>query len=119
MIKHEKNELFIELTELSKIIKARDSRSVVKWCNDYNLPIIPIGKNRVTYRFLAETALEKRLLKVLKKQYPSNWKELYNYYKDNDHYSYLMAIQKEAPNTVKIDTNVKPRSRFAKEFAKD
>ena len=107
------------MAELSKKLKASDSRTALKWCEDFNLPIIPIGKKKVTYRFLAEIELYKRLLQLLKKQHPSNWEELFNYYKANDHYSYIMATQKEAPKILKIDSRAKPKSRFAKDFAKE
>ncbi len=116
---NEKNEkIYIEIGELSKMINATDSRTTLKWCEEVKLPIIPIGNKKMTYRFLAEAEMDKRILQVLKKQYPGKWQELFQCYKNNDVYQYLITTQQEAQTTIKLDKRVAPRSRFAKDFAK-
>ncbi|TPN87171.1 hypothetical protein [Aquimarina algicola] len=120
---NEKKEMFIEITELSEIIKATDLRATMKWCEDYNLPIIPVGNKKMTYRFLAEAALDNRIIQVLKKLHPSNWKNLYNLYKDNDLFGYQIATQNESAEPLTLETRTtkknQPVSKYAQLLAKD
>ena len=121
MNSNEKNEKFIDITELSETIKATDLRTVIKWCETHNLPIIPVGNKKMTYRFLAEAALDYRLIQVLKKHHTTNWKELYGLYKSNDLISYQIAIQKESPIPLTLEkrktTTNQPKSKYAKLLA--
>ena len=111
------------MTELSKTLKATDSRTAIKWCEEYNLPIIPVGSKKVTYRFLAEAALDKHLILKLKQQHPTNWKHLYDLYRNNDLQGYLMATQGESRATLKLNprntSKSNSRSKFAQQLAND
>lgn len=120
---NEKNEKFIEMTELSNILKATGSRTAIKWCEDHNLPIIPVGSKKVTYRFLAEAILDKQLVQVLKKQHPTNWKHLYDLYRNNDLQGYLLATQEKHKTTIRLKPRTtsksKPRTKFAQQLANE
>ncbi|WP_148639256.1 hypothetical protein [Aquimarina longa] len=116
---NETNEKLIEMSELSKMIRARDPRTALKWCENYNLPIIPIGKKKMTYRFLVDIEVDRKITQLLKKKYPENWEELYGYYKTEDLNSYLLATSEEENYTEgKITSRSNPKSSFAKAFSK-
>jgi len=118
MENNEKNDQLIEMNELSGVLKATDSRTAIKWCQDNNLPVMAIGKKKMTYRFLAEAELDKHMIQILKKRYPDKWEDLYQCYKSNDHYKFIVATQGDSKSVVKMDSRVAPKSKFAKDFAK-
>lgn len=115
---NENEAIYIEMTELSKKLRVTDWRTAMKWCEEANIPIMLIGKKNVTYRFLAEAELDKRIIQLLKQQNPDQWEELYKYYKNNDHFNYVRAIQEGSAKII-LETRVIPRSKFAKDFAKE
>ena len=120
MIKDGEKRKLIELSELSEIIKTKDIRATIKWCELSNLPIIPIGKKKLTYRFLAEAELDKKIIYMLKKRFPEKWEELYEYYKSNNHYKYMLATENDTPsNLISKETGKLPKSQLAKDFLKE
>jgi hypothetical protein len=116
---NENEKIYIEMSELSKMINTKDARTALKWCEEMKLPIIPVGKKRMTYRFLAEAEIDKRILQILKKQHPNKWQELFQYYKNNNICEYLLATQNEVTTSIKLEKRASPKSRFAKDFAKE
>lgn len=116
---NEVNEKLIELTEIAKMIKTKNKLIAQKWCEDLGLPIIVIGRKKMSYRFLVETELDKRFIQLLKKKYPNNWEELYRYYQENDHYGYVIASQSKIKKRIKASKHTKPLSKEAIEFANE
>ncbi|WP_271769084.1 hypothetical protein [Aquimarina algiphila] len=116
---NEKNEKFIEMNELCKILKAIDTRTAAKWCEDLNIPLMNIGKKKVAYRFLVEMELDKKIIQQLKKQYPSNWEDLYRHYQNNDRYAYITATEKESIEKTIAPKRKRGTSKFAQEFARE
>lgn len=111
-------EKFIEMNELSKIIKASDCRTAIKWCEDAGIPIIPVGKKNVTYRILVNNELDRILINQLQKSYPGNWENLYKHYTNDDQYSFTIDALLNINDSVKMISGAPPKSRFAQKFSK-
>ena len=108
-------EKFIDMSELSTLLKSTDTRTATKWCNDNGLTVFTICRKKMTYRFLVEIELDKMLIKQLKKTHPENWEVLYQCYRENNKYEYIKMLDDE-----KIDfkPNSIPKSDISKEFVK-
>ncbi len=119
MIKNGTNGKLIEMEELCQIIKTKDIRTAIAWCERFGIPIIHRGNKRLTYRFLVDIEVDRKIMQLLKKKYPENWEELYGYYKTEDLNSYLLATSEEENYTEgKITSRSNPKSSFAKAFSK-
>ncbi|WP_027395042.1 hypothetical protein [Aquimarina latercula] len=113
------NEKFIELSEISKILKAKNIGTAQKWCEKLKLPILAIGRKKMSYRFLVEAEMDKRIIQIFKKKDPDNWEELYRLYRENDHYGYSIVTQGKTRKKVKASLNTKPLCKEAIEFLND
>lgn len=118
-MENNESEKFIDMNELSLILKAKNKRVAQKWCENLKLPLFNVGATKMTYRFLAETELDRRLIQLLKKKNPDNWEELYRLYKDNDHYGYIVVSENKKATINKALKHTKPLSKEAIEFAND
>ncbi|WP_281989760.1 hypothetical protein [Aquimarina aggregata] len=114
---NENNEKFIELKELSKILKSTDIRAAVNWCKEMEIPIFVIANKKLTYRFLVNNELDKRIISLFKKRYPDYWDKLYQCYLNNESVEFAMNIETKMEKVTHIDIN--PKSDFAKEFLTD
>lgn len=116
---NEKNEKFIELSEISNILKAKNTSVAQKWCEKLKLPIITVGRKKMSYRFLVENELDKRIIQLFKKRDANNWEELYRLYLENDHYGYVVATHSKKRKQIKASMQTKPLSKEAIEFANE
>ncbi len=109
-----KNEKFIELKELCRIMKTTDLRSATRWCKEMKIPILVIGSKKLTYRFLVEAKLDNPIITLFKEQYPESWDKLYACYLNNERLEFVMTTEAdtEKPNPM----NLTPKSDFAKKF---
>ncbi len=114
-----KNDTFIDIIELCKMIKVQDVRTAIKWCEEFKIPILFMAKKRVTYRFLVEAELDKQIIKKFKQQSPENWEYLYQCYRRNDLENYSIEMQTNRAKKQKIRTIRKPQSKNAKNLLKD
>ncbi len=115
----EKNNRLIEMAELCQILKTKDVRTAIKWCEEFKIPILFVAKKRMTYRFLVETQLDKQIIQTFKKQSPHNWEYLYECYRNNDPYRYMLETQVYDRKKSKMATIRKPQSKNAKNLLKD
>ena len=115
-----KNEKIIELTEVCKQIKSKDVRTAEAWCKRMEMPIIQMGKKKVTYRFLVDVELDGKMIHLLKEKYPENWEEFFVYYKNNDTLSYIEASKKETSEEKEecIRSETIPDSDFSRAISK-
>ncbi len=116
---NEDDNQFISMTNLAKILGASDWRTAMKWCDENNLPIMPIGSNKMTFKFMAEAVLDRLAIQSLKIQYPKKWDTLFKHYKNKDHLEYVLEIEQDIKTPIKTNKKVTPISRFAKKFASD
>ncbi len=113
------NEKYIELSEISSILKAKNIGTAQKWCEKLKLPILVIGRKKMSYRFLVEAEMDKRIIQLFKKQAPDKWEELYRLYLEDDRYGYVIATQSRKKKRSNASMGVKPLSKEAIEFANE
>ncbi|MBG6131784.1 hypothetical protein IWQ47_003474 [Aquimarina sp. EL_43] len=93
MLNLKKDDKLIELKEVCEKLKFKDIRTAIKWCKKTGIPVIPRGKQKLTYKFLVDIELDRDIVKFLKSEYPKSWKEMYTFYLDNDKRGYVLAIE--------------------------
>lgn len=107
------------MSELCNIIKAKDTRTAVKWCENLKIPMLVIGKKRVAYRFLVEVELDKRIIQLLKKQFPEEWEKIYRLYLENDRYGYILTSEERVEKKGKHNIFPTGSSKDALDFANE
>jgi hypothetical protein len=118
-INENKESVYIEMKELADLINAKDWRTAQKWCQEFNLPTINIGKSKMTFRIMATSEIDRQVLNALKLKHPQNWETLFKHFKNKDYLEYVLATCDENPVSFRSVQKSTPKSRFAKAFAKD
>ncbi|GGX22915.1 hypothetical protein [Aquimarina muelleri] len=108
---------FIELKELSGILKASSVRVAINWCKQMDIPIFVIANKTLTYRFLVNAELDKRIVSLFKKRYPEYWDKLYQCYLNNESVEFAMTLETKMEKARNLE--VCPKSEFAKSFLAD
>ncbi len=111
--------IYIEMRELASLINAKDIRTAQKWCQELNLPIINIGKSKMTFRIMATSEIDKQALNAIKLKHPHNWETLFKHFKNKDYLEYVLAICNENTSSFRSVKKSTAKSKFAKAFAKD
>ncbi|OED46937.1 hypothetical protein AB832_00750 [Flavobacteriaceae bacterium (ex Bugula neritina AB1)] len=111
------NEKLIEIKELSKILKATNTKTVLNWCKEFEIPVFQINKKKFTYRFLVDLELDKRLISLLQKQYPQIWDKLYDCYLRNESLEFALITETNIVKQEHLDLS--PKSKFSKGLLED
>lgn len=116
MYKHDK---LIELSEICKQIRAKDTRTAMAWCKQCGFPMIQMGNRKLTYRILVDAELDKKMIQHLKEKYPQHWEEVFEYYKSNDLDAYMTATTERVPKRrSRIISKEAAQSSIARAFSK-
>jgi len=68
----------ITLTEASTYLSCKDKRTVESWCKSKGIPVYSDQKRKYIYRRALVFELEREEIESFKKQYPTNWREIYS-----------------------------------------
>jgi hypothetical protein len=105
------SKLIIDINELMTILKYKDVRSVIKWCNDHDVFILSQGNTQVVNQVEFILAFYRPFIEHLK-QTQENWKERFqDYIKGN-----LINLIDGEESTKPPPSNYRPQSALEQSF---
>jgi hypothetical protein len=102
----------IYIEELRVILKYKDDRSIIKWCEDNDVLIIDQGAS--TFVFEAEflETIERPFINKLKARFGEDWESVYKLYKDGN----IPALNILNTSSVTISSTYAPTNDVEKKY---
>lgn len=74
----------IRIKDVVKALQVADIRTALRWCKKKSILVLKFGKEKYINLIDFELAVDRPFIESLILKYPSNWKDMYDAYKNKD-----------------------------------
>lgn len=67
----------ITLNEVALLLNKKDNRAAKKWLKEKGIEKQLYGKPLQIYKWFVDVEIQKEMVEILRKKYPSNWAQIY------------------------------------------